>query len=313
MHFFRVWVPCGMAEPNPSITVAELVDFIENKMRMSHIYQPLLIQSLVESGGQATLRELAVKFLTEEEAEIREMMKTIKKMPVHVLSAKNKSRKKPIVEEEDGVVRLLVKPADLKERSEILGACAQRMHEYVAKRGEGIWNHKWLDSPTGGAMRFKVLEAGGRRCALCGITSKDRALDVDHIVPHSKGGPSTFENLQILCSKCNRSKGNRSQTDFRVAEPPAPGFEDCAHCALPALKEFPSENDLARAVKVVKSDVTSIHIIPKRHVHRYLDLTSHEVLAMHDLLRVSIGYFSSGREVKSEIESQGHYSMKMEV
>ena len=214
MHFFRVWVPCGMAEPNPSITVAELVDFIENKMRMSHIYQPLLIQSLVESGGQATLRELAVKFLTEEEAEIREMMKTIKKMPVHVLSAKNKSRKKPIVEEEDGVVRLLVKPADLKERAEILGACAHRLHDYVAKRGEGIWDHKWLDSPAGGSMRFKVLEAGGRRCALCGITSKDRALDVDHIVPHSKGGPSTFENLQILCSKCNRSKGQPQSNRF---------------------------------------------------------------------------------------------------
>lgn len=302
-----------MAQDQTSLTVSELVDFIDNTMRMSHIYQPLLIQSLVESGGQATLRELAVKFLSEEEAEIQEMMKTIKTMPVHVLSAKNKNRKKPIVEERDGVVRLLAKPADLKERAEILGACARRLHEYVAKRGEGIWNHKWLDSPTGGAMRFKVLEAGGRRCALCGITSKDRALDVDHIVPHSKGGPSTLENLQILCSKCNRSKGNRSQTDFRVAEPPAPGYEDCALCALPALKEFPSENDLARAVKVVKSGITTIHIIPKRHVHRYLDLTSHEVLAMHDLLRVSIGYYSSGREVKLEIKPQGHYSMKMEV
>ena len=99
-----------MAETNPRLTVAELVDFIENKMRMSHIYQPLLIQSLVESGGQATLRELAVKFLTEEEAEIREMMKTIKKMPVHVLSAKNKSRKTPFVEERDGVVRFSFNP-----------------------------------------------------------------------------------------------------------------------------------------------------------------------------------------------------------
>ena len=297
-----------MAETNPSLTVAELVDFIENKMRMSHIYQPLLIQSLVESGGQATLRELAVKFLTEEEAEIREMMKTIKKMPVHVLSAKNKSRKKPFVEEEDGVVRLLVKPTDLKERSEILGACARRLHGYVAKRGEGIWNHKWLDSPTGGAMRFKVLEAGGRRCALCGITSKDRALDVDHIVPHSKGGPSTFENLQILCSKCNRSKGNRSDTDFRAAEPPAPGFEDCDICALPALKEFPSENELARAVRVVKSGITTIHIIPKRHVYRYLDLTSHEVLAMHDLLRVVLGRFHDGTHVTARSSETAHFS-----
>ena len=299
-----------MAETNPRLTVAELVDFIENKMRMSHIYQPLLIQSLVESGGQATLRELAVKFLTEEEAEIREMMKTIKKMPVHVLSAKNKSRKTPFVEERDGVVRLLVQPADLKERAEILGACAQRLHDYVAKRGEGIWDHKWLDSPAGGSMRFKVLEAGGRRCALCGITSEDRALDVDHIVPHSKGGPSTFENLQILCSKCNRAKGNRSQTDFRAAEPPAPGLADCTLCKLPPLTDFPSENDLARAVWSTTGSSKVIHILPKRHVTRYLALTSHEVLAMHDLLRVAVAQNSMKEEVVGDAK-EGHFTWQL--
>ena len=299
-----------MAETNPNLSVAELVDFIENKMRMSHIYQPLLIQSLVESGGQATLRELAVKFLTEEEAEIREMMKTIKKMPVHVLSAKNKSRKKPIVEEKDGVVRLLAKPADLKERAEILGACAQRLHDYVAKRGEGIWDHKWLDSPAGGSMRFKVLEAGGRRCALCGITSEDRALDVDHIVPHSKGGPSTFENLQILCSKCNRAKGNRSQTDFRAAEPPAPGLADCPLCKLPPLTDFPSENDLARAVWATTEGTKTIHILPKRHVTRYLDLTSHEALAMHDLVRVAVAQDFIEEEVVGDTK-EGHFTWQL--
>ncbi len=176
------------------------------------------------------------------------MMKTIKKMPVHVLSAKNKSRKKPIVEEEDGVVRLLVKPADLKERAEILGACRPASTRLCGQARRGHLGPQMAGLPCGRSMRFKVLEAGGRRCALCGITSKDRALDVDHIVPHSKGGPSTFENLQILCSKCNRSKGNRSQTDFRAAEPPAPGLADCALCTLPPLTEFPSENDLARAV-----------------------------------------------------------------
>ena len=252
---------------------------------MSQIYQPQLIQSLVESGGQATLRELAVKFLTEEEAEIREMMKTIKKMPVHVLSAKNKSRKKPIVEEEDGVVRLLVKPADLKERSEILGACAQRMHEYVAKRGEGIWNHKWLDSPTGGAMRLRVLEEGGRRCAICGATHKDRLLDVDHIIPRSKGGPSTFENLQVLCSKCNRAKGNRSERDFRVAEPELNDL-DCVACELPTLTDFPAENQLARAVWHDSHSGRHLCILPKRHVTAFVELTSHEILAMHDIARV---------------------------
>jgi ATP adenylyltransferase len=274
-----------MAEPKPTLTVEELIEFIDNTMRMSHIYQPLLIQSLVESGGQATLRELAVKFLREEEAEIKEMMKTIKTMPVHVLSAKNKNRKKPIVEEKDGVVRLLAKPADLKERAEILGACARKLHEYVARRGEGIWNHKWLDSPAGGAMRLRVLEAGGRRCAICGATHKDRLLDVDHIIPRSKGGPSTFENLQVLCSKCNRSKGNRSQRDFRAAEPSAT-HQDCHVCAMPTLTDFSAENELARAVWIDTRTGPQLCILPKRHVHAYVDLTSHEVLAMHDLLRV---------------------------
>ncbi len=41
----------------------DLIDFIENKMSMSHIYQPLLIKTLVDSGGSATIRNLAHVFL----------------------------------------------------------------------------------------------------------------------------------------------------------------------------------------------------------------------------------------------------------
>ena len=302
-----------MAEPKPTLTVDELIGFIDNKMRMSHIYQPLLIQSLVESGGQATLRELAVKFLSEEEAEIQEMMKTIKTMPVHVLSAKNKNRKKPIVEEKDGVVRLLAKPADLKERAEILGACARKLHEYVARRGEGIWNHKWLNSPAGGSMRLRVLEAGGRRCAICGATHKDRLLDVDHIIPRSKGGPSTFENLQVLCSKCNRAKGNRSERDFRVAEPVA-GEENCQACSLPTLTEFVAENDLARAVWGDQVNGRELWILPKRHLASYIDLASQEVLAMHDVLRVALNSISAVSSPSFCCQSQGqHISWVVEV
>lgn len=35
-------------------------------------------------------------------------------------------------------------------------------------------------------------------------------MDVDHIVPQSRGGGSTMENLQYLCFHCNRSKENRT-------------------------------------------------------------------------------------------------------
>ena len=51
------------------MTFDELVDFIENRMAMSHIYQPLLIRTLVESGGSATLRQLAHAFLRQDKSQ----------------------------------------------------------------------------------------------------------------------------------------------------------------------------------------------------------------------------------------------------
>lgn len=48
----------------------ELKDFLISKMRMSHIYQPLLIRSLIESGGTSTIRQMAITFLAQDENQI---------------------------------------------------------------------------------------------------------------------------------------------------------------------------------------------------------------------------------------------------
>ena len=63
----------------------ELKEFLESKMRMSHIYQPLLIKTLVEVGGSATVRQLAVSFLSHDESEILYYEKRLKEMPIKVL------------------------------------------------------------------------------------------------------------------------------------------------------------------------------------------------------------------------------------
>jgi ATP adenylyltransferase len=47
------------------------------------------------------------------------------------------------------------------------------------------------------------LKAAGGSCQLCGISAKERPIDVNHIVPRSRGGKSELANLQALCSKCN--------------------------------------------------------------------------------------------------------------
>ena len=54
-------------------------------MRMSHIYQPLLIKSLVEAGGSATLRQLSQSFLSQDESQLIYYEKKIKEMPLKVL------------------------------------------------------------------------------------------------------------------------------------------------------------------------------------------------------------------------------------
>ena len=52
------------------MTYEQLVDFLSSKMKMSHIYQPLLIRSLVDAGGSATLRQLATFFLSQDESQL---------------------------------------------------------------------------------------------------------------------------------------------------------------------------------------------------------------------------------------------------
>lgn len=58
-------------------------------------------------------------------------------------------------------------------------------------------------------MRFAIYERDGHRCRYCGISGQNVALEIDHIIPISKGGKSTYNNLQTLCHKCNYEKGNK--------------------------------------------------------------------------------------------------------
>lgn len=60
-------------------------------------------------------------------------------------------------------------------------------------------------------LRFKVFKRDNFKCCLCGASpAKDPTVElhVDHIIPWSKGGETTIDNLQTLCSKCNIGKSD---------------------------------------------------------------------------------------------------------
>lgn len=54
-------------------------------------------------------------------------------------------------------------------------------------------------------------------CNGCKVHFEYRHLEVDHIVPQSRGGTGHIENLQLLCASCNRIKGDRDQA-YLVAQ-----------------------------------------------------------------------------------------------
>ena len=77
---------------------------------------------------------------------------------------------------------------------------------------------KWKKSAAGqrslmtAALREFIKNRDKYACKSCKVSIKDEAhllLEVDHIIPVSKGGLSIETNLQTLCWKCNRTKSNK--------------------------------------------------------------------------------------------------------
>lgn len=58
--------------------------------------------------------------------------------------------------------------------------------------------------------RRGVFARDGHRCAYCGRQLKRGELTVDHVIPVSRGGRSTWGNTVTACAACNGRKGNRT-------------------------------------------------------------------------------------------------------
>lgn len=82
---------------------------------------------------------------------------------------------------------------------------------------------RYVRVPHGRAVpvsRRGVLRRDEHRCAYCG----SHASTIDHVLPRSRGGQDTWENLVACCMRCNNVKGNRTPEEmgWTMASRPRP-------------------------------------------------------------------------------------------
>jgi ATP adenylyltransferase len=108
-----------------------LRDFIRRRMRMAHIYQPVMIKELLQSGGRASIHNIAAAFLSRDESQLEYYEQVTKDMPGKVLGRHG------IVERNGEEYRLIIDPSSLssEERGELVRLCDEAINAYLQKRG----------------------------------------------------------------------------------------------------------------------------------------------------------------------------------
>ena len=74
------------------------------------------------------------------------------------------------------------------------------------------------DLPNYRTHRHRLYGEQEGVCAGCDTHFPFRVMDVDHMLPQSRGGTDHPGNLQLLCSGCNRSKGNKTMAEWKASQ-----------------------------------------------------------------------------------------------
>ena len=72
-----------------------------------------------------------------------------------------------------------------------------------------LLEYRRIPHQTRALSRKNILLRDRNTCQYCGVVLPSGELTLDHVIPRSRGGNSTWENLVACCHACNRRKGNR--------------------------------------------------------------------------------------------------------
>jgi 5-methylcytosine-specific restriction endonuclease McrA len=98
---------------------------------------------------------------------------------------------------------------------------------------------QWKVPPV---SRREVLRRDNHTCQYCGST---RHLTIDHVLPRSKGGPHTWDNVVTACEKCNAAKGDRllSELGMRLQSKP----KALMHPAIAFAEQYWKDHSLSNS------------------------------------------------------------------
>jgi len=263
------------------MTFKDLKEFVANKMRMSQIYQPVMLLTLLENAGRCHQEVIAKAILAHDPSQIEYYTKITNNMVGKVL------RGRSIVERDKKDYTLngfeTLTPEDIEALKQL---CVDRIGEFIDSRGQDVWQHRRKSKGyVSGTVRYEVLKNAKYRCELCGISADVKSLEVDHIIPRNHGGADDITNFQALCYSCNATKRDRDDTDLRGMAATYNHREvNCLFCCIESARII-DQNELAYVIED-GFPVTVGHrlVIPKRHVPDYFDLGQPELNAVNQLL-----------------------------
>jgi 5-methylcytosine-specific restriction endonuclease McrA len=98
--------------------------------------------------------------------------------------------------------------------------------------------------------RHNVMLRDGHQCQYCGARPPLRDLNIDHVLPRSRGGPDSWENLVTACRPCNLRKGWRTpeEAGMRLAKrPQRPTWSMSAQILMHSNRRFHEWEPFLRA------------------------------------------------------------------
>jgi hypothetical protein len=143
----------------------DLVQFLERDMRMSHVYQPVMLRLLLGRNGRASVQDVARALLNEDRSQLEYYSEITKNMVGRVLA------NRAVVKREGGDYELLGYDRLTAEQvQELKTICDRKLAEYIARRGEAIWEHRRRSAGyVSGTLRYEVLKNAKFRCELYGV------------------------------------------------------------------------------------------------------------------------------------------------